>query len=315
MTTSTGLVSPRSGGPEPVVVTAGDGVRQVLAPVLESAAAGEYRHLTLRMPGVAALSAPGQFAALAVGGPTSGLLLRRAFSIHRVTAGATAEGDTLEIVVADAGPGTRWITERRAGDVVDALAPLGRGFPVPVKPGGAAVLVGGGYGSAPLFWLAESLRAAGTAAHVVLGAATRNRLYGSEFDESVDSLTVTTDDGSAGTRGMVTAVLPDVLEATGAHTVYACGPMGMLRAVTGLAAGRGCTAYVAVEEAMACGVGVCMTCVLPVVGADGRTRMTRTCVDGPVLPGRRVRWDALADGRVAVPADAIGAPTVAGPAR
>ncbi len=302
------IAAPGRVGPAPVVLTAGDGVVQVAAPVLICEAAGEYRHLTLGMPGVAGLARPGQFAALAVGGPTSGLLLRRAFSIHRVNAGATADADTLEIVVADAGPGTRWLTERRAGDVVDALAPLGRGFPLPAEAGGAAVLVGGGYGSAPLFWLAESLRAAGTAAHLVLGAATRNRLYGSDFGACADSLTVTTDDGSAGTAGLVTTVVPDLLDATGARTLYACGPMAMLRAVTALAVGGGCTAYVAVEEAMACGVGVCMTCVLPVTDGDGVTAMRRACVDGPVIDGSRLRWEAIADGRVSVPDDAIGAP-------
>jgi dihydroorotate dehydrogenase electron transfer subunit len=294
---------------------AGDAVVHAVSPVVESTAVGEYHRLTLAVPGVAALATPGQFTALAVGGATSGLLLRRAFSIHRTRVGATPAADLMEIVVADAGPGTRWLTERRAGDVVDVVAPLGKGFPMPARPGGAAILVGGGYGSAPLFWMAQTLRSAGVAAHLVLGAATRNRLYGTEFGDSADSLQVTTDDGSAGVAGQVTLVLPALLADTNATTVYACGPMGMLRAVTDLARGRGITAYVAVEEAMACGVGVCMTCVLPVVGDDGATSMRRACVDGPVLDGARLRWSSIADGRVSVPDDAVGAPRPAGGAR
>ena len=102
-------------------------------------------------------------------------------------------------------------------------------------------------------------------------------------------------------------VLPEVIERTRAQVVYACGPMAMLAAVQRVAGeaygGEGIPAYVAVEESMACGVGVCMTCVLPVVGDDGQTRMLRSCVDGPVFAGDRIRWDALGT----VPDDAIGA--------
>ena len=84
--------------------------------------------------------------------------------------------------------------------------------------------------------------------------------------------------------------------------------MAMLRAVTEVAAARGVAAQCAVEESMACGIGVCMTCVLPVVGDDGVTRMVRSCVEGPVFPGDRVRWDDVGT----VPADAVGAPGAGG---
>jgi dihydroorotate dehydrogenase electron transfer subunit len=78
----------------------------------------------------------------------------------------------------------------------------------------------------------------------------------------------------------------------------------MLRAVSAVAAARGVPSQCAVEESMACGIGVCMTCVLPVVGEDGRTRMVRSCVEGPVFPGDRVRWADVGT----VPADTVGAP-------
>jgi dihydroorotate dehydrogenase electron transfer subunit len=81
--------------------------------------------------------------------------------------------------------------------------------------------------------------------------------------------------------------------------------MAMLRAVSDIATARGIPCQVAVEESMACGIGVCMTCVLPVVGQDGLTRMVRSCVEGPVFLGDRVRWDDVGT----VPADAVGAPT------
>jgi len=124
-----------------------------------------------------------------------------------------------------------------------------------------------------------------------------------------ESATVTTDDGSLGTAGRVTDVLPEVLTRGGTGVVYACGPMAMLRAVTDVATAHGAVAQVAVEESMACGIGICMTCVMPVVGEDGVTRMVRSCVEGPVFRGDRVRWDSWQDGVGRVPDDAVGAPT------
>jgi dihydroorotate dehydrogenase electron transfer subunit len=123
---------------------------------------------------------------------------------------------------------------------------------------------------------------------------------------------VTTDDGSLGRRGWVSVVLGDVIDRTNATVVYACGPMAMLKSVTDIATAHGAVAHVAVEESMACGIGVCMTCVLPITGEDGVTKMVRSCVDGPVFRGDRVRWDAFGDGICRVPADTLGAPQAGG---
>ena len=144
---------------------------------------------------------------------------------------------------------------------------------------------------------------------MVLGAASEDRLFGlGEARRVANDVTVTTDDGSAGVRGWVSDVLPEVIRRSGAGVVYACGPMAMLHSVAEIAAAQGAVAQVAVEESMACGVGVCMTCVLPVIGADGVTRMVRSCLEGPVFRGDRVRWDALGNGYGTVPDDALGAP-------
>ena len=200
----------------------------------------------------------------------------------------------------------------RAHDKVDVVAPLGRPFPIPTEPV-ACVLVGGGYGSAPLFWLADVLRERGCHVEMVLGAASEDRLFGVvEARRSADGVTVTTDDGSAGRRGWVSDVLPEVITRTSAAVVYGCGPMGMLRSITEVATAHGAVAQVAVEESMACGVGVCMTCVMPVRGKDGTTRMVRSCVEGPVFRGDRVRWEAFTDGVCRVPADTVGAPRAGG---
>jgi dihydroorotate dehydrogenase electron transfer subunit len=102
----------------------------------------------------------------------------------------------------------------------------------------------------------------------------------------------------------VTDLLTQVIHDARTDVIYACGPMGMLRAVTVLAGRYDIPVQALVEESMACGTGVCMTCVLPVVGEDGVTRMTRSCVDGPVFRGDLVRWDDIGT----IPFDALGAP-------
>jgi dihydroorotate dehydrogenase electron transfer subunit len=263
---------------------------------------GAYFQFTVVAPGVAAAFAPGQFVAVGVGGPNSSMLLRRAFALY----GATPTGDfagTIQFVVAEHGPGTQWLVRQQAGAMLDLVGPLGTPFPMPKHPM-PAVLVGGGYGTAPLIPLARKLIEAGSDVEIIVGAATASRLFGELAARRVaGAVTVTTDDGTAGTRGLVTDMLAEAIKRIGAEVVYACGPMAMLRAVGEIAREHAVAAKVAVEESMACGVGVCMTCVLPVRCDDGKSRMLRSCVDGPVFDATRVRWDDVGT----LPPDLVGA--------
>jgi dihydroorotate dehydrogenase electron transfer subunit len=254
-----------------------------------------YVELTLAAPEIAERAEPGQFVAFAVGGPLSALLLRRSIAIS-----GTGDG-VVTVVVAAHGPGSNWLAGLRPGDTVDVVGPLGRPFPMP-EPGTPALLVGGGYGAAALIGLGARLREAGSAVAAVAGAASADRLCSvDELSTVASRVEVTTDDGSAGRPGRVTVAVDELLAEAG--VVYACGPMAMLRAVADAATARGIPSYVAVEESMACGIGVCMTCVLPVVGEDGRTRFSRSCVEGPVFGGDRVRFDDVGS----LPHDVVGA--------
>jgi dihydroorotate dehydrogenase electron transfer subunit len=271
---------------------------------------GEYVQFTVVAPGVAQGFQPGHFVAVAVGGENSAMLLRRAFALY----GATPNGDfagTVQFVVAAHGAGTRWLLDRKVGDRIDVVGPLGTPFPLPSGPA-PAVLVGGGYGTAPLVPLAQALIAQGSPVEFVVGASTAARLFGELVAKRLaGSVTVTTDDGSAGQQGVVTDVLPGAIERVGAEVVYACGPMPMLRAVAEVARARAIHAQVAVEEAMACGIGVCMTCVLPVrdsAAAGSPSRFVRSCVEGPVFDADRIRWHDV--GRL--PSDLIGADAMGG---
>ena len=259
--------------------------------------------LSLTAPGIAETARPGHFVTLAMGGEESSMVLRRAFAIHQI-ASRGVYGGTLDIAVSVQGRGTTWLAARRRHDVVSLVGPLGKPFSLP-KQGVSCVLVGGGYGSAPLFLLAQELRERGCRVDMVIGASTEATLFGVlELKRLASSLTITTDDGSAGVKGRVTDVLEQTIDRAGADVVYACGPMPMLAEVARISTKRRVYSQCAVEEAMACGIGVCMTCVLPVIGDDGVTRMVRSCVDGPVFRGDRVRWQDIGT----VPSDAFGAP-------
>jgi dihydroorotate dehydrogenase electron transfer subunit len=276
---------------------------QVKGEVLSLRRVGHYYAMTIVAPGVAELAKPGQFVTIAVGGPDTGMLLRRPFSIYQIRERGVY-GGTVEIVFSIEGRGTSWLAARQQHESIDVVGPLGRPFSLPREPA-TCVLVGGGYGTAPLFPLAEALRARGCRVDFVIGAAREEKLFGALDAKRISAtLTVTTDDGSVGYKGRVSDVLPDVLAATKADVVYACGPMAMLRAVSMVAADSGTACQIAVEELMACGIGICMTCVLPVIGDDGQTRMVRSCVDGPVFHGDRVRFDDIGT----IPADTLGAP-------
>ncbi|MBU6212913.1 MAG: dihydroorotate dehydrogenase electron transfer subunit [Actinomycetales bacterium] len=281
---------------------------QVDGEVVAMRRVGAYHHMSFTAPGIPEQTRPGHFVALSVGGPTSSTLLRRAFSVHRVNERGLY-GGTVDIIFAAHGVGTTWMASLERGAALNIVGPLGKPFALPREPVGC-VLVGGGYGAAPLAMLAEQLRARGCRVDIILGAATVDRLFGVlDARRSASSVTVTTDDGSSGIAGRVTDVLPNLLERTGADVVYACGPMGMLSAISAVCEPLGVHTQCAVEESMACGVGVCMTCVLPVIGDDGVTRMLRSCVDGPVFRGERVRWSDVGT----MPPDVLGAPQAVTP--
>jgi dihydroorotate dehydrogenase electron transfer subunit len=276
---------------------------QVKGEVLSLRRIGAYNAMTVVAPGVAEVAKPGQFVTIAVGGPDTSMLMRRPFSIYQIRERGVY-GGTVEFVFSIEGRGTRWLADRQPHEPIDIVGPLGKPFSLPREPA-TCVLVGGGYGTAPLFPLADALRARGCRVDFVIGAAREERLFGALDAKRISAtLSVTTDDGSVGLRGRVSDALPEVLAVTKADVVYACGPMAMLRAVSRIADAAGIPCQIAVEELMACGVGVCMTCVLPVIGDDGETQMVRSCVDGPVFHGDRVRFDDIGT----IPADVVGAP-------
>ena len=259
--------------------------------IISNKKVGAYHHIVFAVGDMASYAKPGNFVAISVGGSGSSMILRRAFAIYRAS-DRGQYGGTIELVVAPHGQGSRWLTSLEIHDHVNMVGPLGTHFGIPVEPVNA-LLVGGGYGSAPLFGLAEVLKERGCRVDMVLGASVAGKIYAPlEGKRSVNSLTITTEDGSAGTQGRVTDVMPDLIAKYKSEIVYSCGPMGMLAAVDAVSQRFNMMHQCAVEESMACGIGVCMTCVVPLKDENGIVKMTRSCIDGPVMDGEKVIWDS-----------------------
>jgi dihydroorotate dehydrogenase electron transfer subunit len=258
--------------------------------VLSNRRTGAYTSLTLVAPDIAEQARPGQFVEIAVPEGRE-ILLRRPFSIHQASRRGGWAG-TLEVVFAVVGRGTEWLAGANPHDVLDVVGPLGRPFSYPREPR-SCLLVGGGYGAAPLYFLAEELRARNMEVHMILGARDHDRVFKPiEGKRLAASIVITTEDGSMGEQGWVTDALPSVASRTGAGVVYACGPNAMLRAIADHCLAQRIPCQVAVEEMMACGLGVCWTCAVPLIAVDGRGWWNvRACVEGPVFNAARVWWD------------------------
>jgi dihydroorotate dehydrogenase electron transfer subunit len=262
---------------------------QISAEVISNKKFGPYHHMVFAVGEMAANSRPGNFVAIAIGDSQSAHILRRAFAVYRAIDKGPM-GGSIELVIAPHGQGSTWLCSRSVGEFVDLIGPLGTAFGVP-SSNANAMLIGGGYGSAPLFALAELLKNRGCRVDMVLGASTATKIFAPlEGKRSVSSLTLTTDDGSAGIHGQISEAIPRLIREYKTEVIYSCGPMGMLSAIAKIAGDFDIAHQCSVEESMACGIGVCMTCVVPIKHDNG-IKMVRTCIDGPVMDAAEIIWD------------------------
>lgn len=224
-------------------------------------------------------------------------LLRRAFSVLQVDA------ESWQILFRAGGRGTRALAALKTGDTLDVLGPLGK--PYDVKDG-ALILIGGGVGVPPMAMMARELVGQGRADDISVIIGGRNAqdvLCQDDFLFCGVTAKVTTDDGSCGRQGRVTDVLKELLNTKNPEmfhvkqTVYACGPIPMLRAVSKMCAEHDVACQVSLEENMPCGIGVCNGCVVPTHTGDGASdefsRYRRVCVEGPAFWGTDINWEVF----------------------
>jgi dihydroorotate dehydrogenase electron transfer subunit len=239
--------------------------------------------MRLRSPEIATRAAPGQFVMVRVGHGRDPLL-RRPFSI----CGSRNEG-TLLLLYRVVGKGTRILAETGTGRHLSLMGPLGHGFRAPGK-GQSGLLVAGGMGLAPLVFLA-GLPGEGRCT-LLTGYRTATEIISLERIGAKElEVSIATEDGSAGHKGLVTELLEDELAGTGGETVYTCGPMPMLRKVAALCLERGVDCQVSLESVMACGLGACQGCAVKAAPKEDRTYL-HVCRDGPVFKASAIDWGA-----------------------
>ena len=243
-----------------------------------------YRVLTLDLPEVTATAVPGQFVHVRIA-KLHDAVLRRPFSIYKV------DGSKLSILYKSIGRGTATMQALAPGDSISIVGPLGNGFPLDVKAGTTPVLIGGGYGVAPLYFLARRMTQRGVL--FVGGAKAVDILLTDDFAAIGWDVRIATDNGSLGEKGLVTAPLDAWLKA-GEGMVhpefYACGPNGMLKAVGERAIKGNWNAWLSLDRHMGCGVGACLACVQK-VRLNGQDTLARVCKDGPIFEARDIIWD------------------------
>ena len=220
---------------------------------------------------------PGQFANVQVEG-SSKTYLRRPISIHDVD----YANNELSLLIQKVGEGTKRLAELKYADKVNLVYPLGKGFTLPSQ-GEKVLLVGGGIGIAPLFYLASHCLKAGATPVMLLGAKTAADLIRLKDFEKHGEVLVTTEDGSLGEKGFVTA--HSIWKTCEFSKIYVCGPKPMMMAVAALAKEKGIWCEVSLENRMACGIGACLCCVEDTV--DGNVCV---CKEGPVFNINQLKW-------------------------
>ena len=225
--------------------------------------------LKIRLTGdVSGVERPGQFVNIRL----EGLFLRRPISVF------DREEDAITLIYRTVGVGTRRLSEMKAGETLDVLTGLGNGYDL-TRAGDRPLLLGGGAGVPPLYWLARVLREQGKRVTAVLGFNSAEDVFAEEdFRKLGCETTVTTADGSHGVRGFVTDAMPEEYS-----YFYACGPEPMMRAVDRRAKTEG---EFSLEERMGCGFGACMGC-----SCRTRDGMKRICREGPVLRRGEILWE------------------------
>jgi dihydroorotate dehydrogenase electron transfer subunit len=270
----------------------------------------------LHTPEMAQRIVPGQFLMMRLAG-CDDPLLGRPLALYDTAVAPSGEPIGIDVVYLMLGKMTSRLARMRVGEKLEIWGPLGNGFQH--EPAEHLIMVGGGIGQTPFMALAKEYlgerrygdppRDVAPANRVTLcyGARRREYLAGVEdFERLGVEVHISTDDGSAGHHGFVTELLRQVLDTTeiaplaghasdligGLRRIVACGPVPMMKAVAGIAATAGVPCQVSLETPMACGIGICFSCVAKVRDAlGGEWDYRRTCVEGPIFDAERIVWE------------------------
>lgn len=219
---------------------------------------------------------PGQFIHIRVN-QGSEFMLRRPISVADVD----LKLNKLSVIFKVFGRGTEQLTQLKANDLIDLIIPCGNGYPIDTINYNHALLVGGGVGVPPLYYLAKSLVARGVKVTTIIGFQTKEEIFYLDKFSELGEVFVTTNDGSFGTQGYVTEILKQ--EDLNFDYYFSCGPAPMLKAVKNYL--HYFPGYISLEERMGCGIGACYACVVKT--EDGKAQK-KICTDGPVFQANEV---------------------------
>ncbi|HLN54124.1 MAG TPA: dihydroorotate dehydrogenase electron transfer subunit [Lentimicrobium sp.] len=251
----------------------------------------KHHIIEFRYPGTLPEMVPGQFVEVKIDGSET-TYLRRPFSIHR----ANYDDQTLHLLIKVVGDGTRALAASKEGDIVNIMLPLGIGFNITEKK--KVLLVGGGCGVAPLYFLAEKLHKKDNDVTILIGGKTSEDILLADEYQKFGKVFVATEDGSLGEKGMVTAhsllrgnseTITDYSDMSNNlqpkfDKIYCCGPDGMMRAIAHYAEQLNISCEVSLENTMACGIGACLCCVV-----ESTTGNITVCTEGPVFDSKRLK--------------------------
>jgi dihydroorotate dehydrogenase electron transfer subunit len=251
-----------------------------IAKVIDSNQPMKGAHLLwLEAPQIAKEAKPGQFVMVRCG-ENDEHQLRRPFSI------ALREGGKIALLFHIVGSGTEWLAQRKSGDKLDLLGPLGNGFSF--SPGSQnMLLVAGGMGIAPLYFLGYEAQKKGHQVTLLIGVQTKAQLP-KELLAIPTAYVAVSEDGSIGSHGMVTDYIPNYINLT--DQIFACGPLPMYRSMAGIPALKGKSVQISLEVRMGCGVGVCYGCTVKT-----KNGLKQVCKDGPVFELNDIVWEELGD--------------------
>lgn len=249
---------------------------------------GDYYLFSLKSAEIASLAQPGQFIMVRPG-PHYQPLLRRPFSLH------FQHKKNIQIFFKITGKGTRLLSQKKPGDCLDVIGPLGKGFSIEAETKRkVTALVAGGRGIAPLYFLAHRLRQQGAQVKIFYGGQSRWDLpLKNKIETDGFELYLATDDGSLGLKGFVAELFKQKMKKVMPFKVYACGPEAMMAKIAHLLAEEKIPAEYSLESIMGCGFGACWGCVRK-IKRQGQSVWLKTCQEGPVFSGEEIIW---ADGK------------------
>lgn len=220
---------------------------------------------------------PGQFVQVRVDGSPE-TFLRRPISVYDVN----FKKNRIRLLIQIVGKGTETLARLKTGDNLNIIYPLGNSFGTP-SVNDRMLLVGGGVGIAPLYYLGKHLKSEGYKPDFLLGFRNQERIIEYREFSEIGKVFITTEDGSVGEKGYVTN--HSILAGTNYNRIYCCGPDSMMKAVGKYASKNDIQCEVSLENLMACGIGVCLCCIVDTVNGN-----LCSCIDGPVFNIKDLKW-------------------------